>query len=299
MSTATFSLADATVLAHAQMSRIARDRGIRALSVKGPIAEVYALRPPRTSADADVLIDPARHVEFCAVLEGLGWHTRIGRETPSLIPQHSTTYIHPAWPCDIDVHWMFPGFFADAAVAFEALWASRRVVTIAHAPVDAPSKAGTAVVMALHAARDLRSPRHKEEKELVSAALAGSFTADERQEFADIARVGGGTWVLRDLLVEAGLGPVDVDIDDESRRLWELFSNRVEDASSVAWWRQIRAARWWQKPRWLLRAVWVVRQDVPRNDPAVLPSWGETTAYQWQRWVRGMGATLRYVRRAR
>lgn len=290
----TFELDAATQLAHAMAAAIARGLGVRALSLKGPIASHYSLRPPRASADADILIEPERFAEYCSALESRGWHTRVGRETPALMPQHSMTYIHPEWPCDIDVHWMFPGFFADAAEAFDALWSSREQVSVAHCPVQAPSKAGSAVIMALHAERDRRSPKHVEERDLVSTALRERFTAAERDEFVTIAYAGRAAWTLRDYFLTADLGAVVVDADAEQQRRWALFSNRVDDASSVAWWQRVRTAPWPQRPRWMLRAIWVSRQDMPRNDPDVLPSRREMWSYQVHRWRRGSEATMRY-----
>ncbi len=297
MSAGSFELDAATHLAHALGAALARELGTRALSLKGPIAEHYELRPPRVSADADLLIEPERFVEFCDALESRGWHTRVGRATPALLPQHSITYIHTDWPCDIDVHWMFPGFFSDAGEAFDALWESRQQVMIAHAPVEAPSKAGAAVIMALHAERDRRSPKHVEERELVLNALNETFSASERDEFVEIAHAGKAVWTLRDYFDEADLGPVAVDADPEQQRRWELFSNQVDDASSIAWWQRVRAASWVEKPGWILRAIWVSRRDMPRNDAEELPSRREMWTYQVHRWRRGLEATLRYVRR--
>jgi hypothetical protein len=247
------------------------------------------------SADADVLVDPARFVEFCDELAGRGWRTRVGRDTPSLLPQHSATYIHPDWPCDIDVHWMFPGFFADAEIAFEALWMSRSTVSIANARVFAPSRPGTAVVMALHAVRDLRAERHRSERVLVLKALTHSFTENERDEFTSIVREGGAGWALKEFLAQAGLPSVGDDGDEDGRRGWDIFRSNVDDASSVAWWRQVGEARWWQKPAWLWRAVWVSRRDVPRNDADSLPSHREAWRYRLHRWGRGWRATMRHL----
>ncbi|MGO4680959.1 nucleotidyltransferase family protein [Microbacterium sp. 2MCAF23] len=294
MGSGTFELDAATQLAHALAATIARGLGVRALSLKGPIAAHYALRPPRASADADVLIEPQRFAEFCAALESRGWHTRVGRATPALLPQHSMTYIHSDWPCDIDVHWMFPGFFADAEDVFDVLWSSRLEVSLAHSPVQAPSKAGATVIMALHAERDRRSPKHAEEHELVLTALNETFTGTERDEFVEIARAGRAVWTLRDYFDTADLSPVVVDADVEQQRQWELFSSCVDDASSVAWWRHVRAASWAQKPGWILRAIWVSRKDMPRNDPEEVPSRRDMWKYQAHRWRRGAGATLRY-----
>ncbi len=289
----------ATLLAHALAAAIARSLDARAISIKGPIAEHYDLRAPRVSADADVLIEPSRYVEFCEALESRGWHTRVGRETPALLPHHSRTFIHKDWPCDIDVHWMFPGFFAGAEVAFDVLWSSRQEVTVAHSPVQAPSKAGAAAIMALHAERDRRSAKHIEEHQLVCAALNESFTTAEREEFVEIARRGRAIWTLRDYFDAADLGPATVDVGAEQRRQWELFSSWVDDASTVAWWQRVRAAPWREKLGWAWRAVWVSRKDLPRNDLEEVPSRQEMWRYQVHRWRRGVEASLRYFLKRR
>ncbi len=65
-----------------------------------------------------MLVDPASFETLCAAIEGLGW---IRRHAPMPVPRaadlafdHSAHFIHEQWPCDLDLHFSFPGFFADA-----------------------------------------------------------------------------------------------------------------------------------------------------------------------------------------
>ncbi|TFB17206.1 hypothetical protein E3V93_11520 [Microbacterium sp. 3H14] len=291
--------AEATALAHAMTAHIAREAGIRLLSIKGPVADHYGLRAPRVPADSDVWVEPSRFSEMCERLEARGWHLRVGRETPALLPQHSRTFIHDSWPCDIDLHWMFPGFFADASVAFDAVWETRSSIEVAHTAVAVPSLAGSAVIGMLHALRNTQDARHRQERDLLTTMLIERFSASDRAEFSRIARRGGAVWVLRDVITQAGLGEVVSDASENEKRRWTLFQAYVEDGSAVSWWVQLRGAPLSQRARLLARALWVPRADVPRNDPSVLPTRAEAWRYQRLRWARGGRALLRYFRRER
>lgn len=290
---------DATKLAHALAGILARESCARVLSIKGPASDQHRLRSPRVSSDADVLVHPDDFEKFCALLEGRGWHTRYGRETPSLLPSHSRTYIHDNWSCDIDVHSSFPGFFAAPAAAFNALWESRVVLAVAHVDAFAPSRAGSAVVTALHAQRSSQSERHRAEGEHVRQIIASDFRDDEKEEFYRIARAGGAVWVLQDLITTLELGPIVLDAKPDDQRLWTLNRDFNEDGSTLGWLLHWKQARWSRRFSILARAIWVSRADVPRNDPLTLPTRRETWRYRFDRWNRGRVALLRYLSRTR
>ena len=292
-------LSEATTLAHAMTASLARASGIRLLSIKGPVADHYGLRPPRIPADADVWVDPYRFDDFRLLLEARGWHLRVGRETPSLLPQHSFTYIHPAWPCDIDVHWMFPGFFADPQAAFDVVWAGRSDLEIAHVPVTIPSLAGAAVIGVLHALRNIQVARNEDERARIASMLNHQMSEEDRAEFYRIARAGGALWVLRDVIAESRLGDAVSDLTADQKRHWTLFQEYVEDGSAVSWWVQLRSSSWLDKGRLLGRALWVPRVDVPRNDPGMVPTRAEAWTYQRARWARGARSLMRYFRKER
>src|SRR5689334_4083770 len=104
---------EAVLLAHGLVQRLAESVGARVLFVKGPTAVAVGARPPRPSSDVDVLVDPASFATLCEAIEGLGW---IRRVVPTHVPRaadvlfdHSAHFIHPQWPCDLDVHYLFPG----------------------------------------------------------------------------------------------------------------------------------------------------------------------------------------------
>lgn len=299
LSESMFLTADATQLAHALAAMLAAESGARVLTIKGPASDLHRLREPRVAADADVLVDPVAFISFCTQLEARGWRTRYGRETPSVLPPHSQTYIHPHWPCDIDVHSSFPGFFGEPAAAFEALWATRVQIMIAHTPIFAPSRAGSAVIAALHAQRSSQSARHRAEGSQILSVVGTEFREDEKSEFYRIARAGGAVWVLRDLIGSLRLGAVVADARPAEQRLWELNRSYNEDGSAVGWLLHWKAAKWSQRFSILARAVWVPRADIPRNDASVLPTRAEARHYRRARWRRGVAALRRYLSKSR
>ncbi len=67
------ALAEGVPLAHTLVDRVARDQGIRALLIKGPILAIQGLREPRQSGDVDVLCEPARVRDLTDALGDLGW----------------------------------------------------------------------------------------------------------------------------------------------------------------------------------------------------------------------------------
>lgn len=295
--TVRFSNAAATIAAHAFAAQLASSHGIRAISIKGPVAEHYHLRRPRASADADIWIEPKRFEEFCRLLEERGWHRRVGRKMPSLLPPHASTYIKAGWPCDLDVHRTFSGFFADPADAFEGLWKRRAVLVLAHHKVTIPSLAGAAVVGMLHAIRNPWSVRSAEEYERISSSVVEEFSMRDRDEFYAVAKEGGSVWVLREFITQVGLGPLVTDADESQRRVWSLYRRYAGDGSTIGWWEHLRRAKVRDRPGVLLRALWVSRADVPRNDPANVPGKREAWFYQVKRWQRGLAAMAHYVRR--
>jgi hypothetical protein len=290
-----FALGDADLLAHALTAQVARANGIRVVSIKGPVADAYELRAPRAAADADVWVDPARFDEFVALMNAEGWHARVAREPPLLMQQHSATLIHDQWPCDLDVHAYFPGFFGDRQVIFDALWARRAVLALAHQPVTVPSRAGAAVIAALHALRYTESIRHASELADVQEAILG-FSASERAEFYDLARIGRALWVLRDSIAALGLGTAVVDATAEERRIWALNRKTVEFGAATSWLMALRSAPWGRKPGLLYRALWIPRRDIPRNDPEVLPTHRQAWAHRMKRTRRGARGLVRYFR---
>ncbi|MFB7843167.1 nucleotidyltransferase family protein [Microbacterium sp. NPDC056052] len=291
----TFALSAGNDLAHALMAHLAAGAGIRVLSIKGFVADRYGLREPRVAADADVLIEPSRFDDFCALLSARGWRLRHERQVPSLMAQHSATYIHDGWPNDIDAHIYFPGFFGRYEDAFDALWSSRSTMTIAQTEVNVPSRAGATVIAALHALRYTHSSRHVGELTQVKRVLADDFSDEEREQFVEVARAGGALWVLQEVLAGIGVSE-NPDATPAQQLLWNTNRATIEDGAAVSWLTALRGERWYRKPVVIFHALWISREEIPRNDPNTLPTALEAWRHRTMRWRRGAVALLHYVR---
>lgn len=295
---ASFGIEEGVELAYLLVARVARDHGIRVLAIKGPMATEYGLRPPRSVADADILVEPDEFDRLHALMLARGWHPRVGREAPRFLAWHSRTLIHGSWPCDIDMHRHFPGFFAEAGEVFDALWAGRRVRGGRHGTALVPSRAGMAAIVALHAARSPLEARSQLESQTVTDALRDDFSDDERDEFKAIVRSGRAQWVLRSMIAAAGLGSSPDDALPQEKAAWQRNQMSVTQKSAALWLEQIRSGSILAMPQSAFRAIWVPRRDIPRNDASILPSVRATWAFQTARWRRGVIALCDRLRRS-
>src|SRR3954470_15386761 len=166
-------LAEGVELAYALTARVAENIGARALAIKGRVSEAHDLRAPWTSGDADFLVEPARVDDLVAALCDVGWLKAPEAPVPSPFGSHSVTLYHPSWPNELDIHGWFPGFLADPADVFDALWVSHTFIVAADAAVPATDLYGSALIMALHALRTPSDPRNARElRELVTRLSA-------------------------------------------------------------------------------------------------------------------------------
>lgn len=147
------ALAEAVPLASALVDHTASRAGVRTLLIKGASLEHHGLRPPRTSADVDVLVDPVGLDDLLAALAGLGWKRRSDVFPTQRDAPHAITLVHPEWPCDLDVHRFFPGFLADPAAVFDALWTSSTRIRIAHVLCRIPDAVHSALIYKLNLLR--------------------------------------------------------------------------------------------------------------------------------------------------
>lgn len=286
---------NATPLAHALCSSLATHLGVRLLSIKGPSAAHWGLRPSRVSADADVLVEPKGFEVLSDALLARGWHERVARDTPTLIDNHSRTFIHDSWPCDIDVHQWFPGFFADSGIVFDALWKGRHAMIIGAVDVMIPSRPAAAAIAAMHALRNMTDGRHRQEWDWVAMALQQDFNEGERREFVSLANVGRARWVLRDLLIKIEDRETANDLTPDQSRAWQAHLDFAADGGAVSWWLALRRLPAHERIRFLRKALWVDRADIPRNDALVIPTRAEAWRYQTSRWSRGVAALRNYL----
>lgn len=257
------SLNEATGLAAALAGAAAEASGTRMLLIKGESLAVHDLRPPRTSADIDVLIEPAGFDRFCAQLHSWGWRSRLGDRADFLFPIHSVTFVHDEWPCDIDVHRNFPGFLRPSEAVFEALWQRRHSLPRAAQGVLIPNKAGSVLVMALHAVRSTpANPRHADELNRLLAA-SGEWPPKLRGEIAELAVATGCVQALREVWPRLGL-EVGHDLDDVPSIAVDEWRRRIEGKlpSVRVWWRYVAAGTPHERLGRVRDALWLPEEMI-------------------------------------
>jgi hypothetical protein len=287
-------LADAVPLATALSAHVARRTGVRVLFIKGPVAELQGLRAPHASLDVDLLVEPGVAERFINGLRELGWHDRPGYRPLPLSGGHATTLIHDEWPCDIDVHFYWPGFAASNAEVFEALWSRRVQVPIAGHPVDAPSRTDGMLVLALHALRGDRSPGgSRAYRQLVGRAHT-AFDDRERALVLDAAIELGATATAGHFLRELGFAS-PVDAQSEEALLWRIRSE--VSGGTADWLIELRRTPWHRRPKVLFEAIFPSPDRLRMLHPEVGPGRGAVVAAWWRRLGKGLAA-LPEARRA-
>lgn len=252
-------MSEAVPLAHALVARLAELEGICILFVKGPTAVALGARPPRPSSDVDVLCEPGSMELLGAALEACGWRRRIGKSSLHQLEygarylfEHSLHYIHDEWPCDIDVHYNFPGFLAPDEVVFEALWTRRVTVDVAHTPVQCADLIGQVAIVGLHALREPLATVSKADLEFLADSL-GHARPSTIAALSALTLDTGCSQTLRPLLEHVGAPDIQSPYEDR----WALNRWRTRtDASgayTTSWLIEMRQASWQRKTALLRR----------------------------------------------
>ena len=295
---------EAVLLAHALVARLAEGAGARALFIKGPTAVALGVRPPRPSSDVDVLVEPASFDAVCGAMEAAGWQLRtpIGvlRYAGEFAFDHSAHYIHPEWPCDVDVHYNFPGFLADPSAVFDALWARRTEVEVAGRPVPTTDRLGQSLVVALHALRDPAKPQSRQDLAHLATVLA-DLSPSERAALPHLAQDTGASGTGAEPLRLAGVTPLPLSPVEEQRLVeWEL--RQRGHGVATAWFVELSQAPWHARPGVLRRALVPPREHFVVSTSANNLTRTQLAGLHLRRWGRGLVAAphaLRVVLRRR
>jgi len=273
---------------------VADERGIRVLFIKGPILAMQGLRPERQSVDVDVLVDPSRFDEMQQRLREHGWRIEVPGTGAHVMTFHSKAYRHDSWPCEVDVHDRFPGFFAEPQDVFEALWARRTTATIAGREVPCPDVLGNAAIAALHALRDPTYQRSKTDLAFMTEVLGEGLDATQLRELAELAVATGAADTLRpflDAIDAPKLGEGTTPAKD--LEAWQIRTSS-SGVKTVAYLYQLRHAR---KRQWLpmmWHALVLTEAEIRKAQPDAAPGpWGLFKAR-----VRRLGWGLRDLPRA-
>ncbi len=293
--TVTLRLDEAVELGHAWVQSLAEAHGIRHLLIKGPALHRHGLRDERTSADIDVLVEPARFGELCAAILESGWTERPSILISELTTLHSKTYIHDGWPCDLDVHSFFPGFLADPAVVFDAQWSRRVAMQFAHRECDVPDRVGSILILALHSLRGTTTQsRHADElEELVLVPL----TDEERVDAAALTLATGCAATLEKVLPRLGVQvePSAAELSSDELREWR---ERVASGSHGAyfWLLAWRKAAWRERPAVAWNAFWPSAAELRLAHPEIDGTPRSAMRARWRRWMHGITSAPGAVR---
>lgn len=292
-------MSEAVPLAHALLARLAELGGVRILFIKGPTAVALGARPPRPSTDVDVLCEPGGLERLGPPLERCGWRRRVPRSSvhelkhaSKYLFEHSVHYIHDEWPCDIDIHFNFPGFFAPPAIVFETMWRQRELVHVANVLVPCPSNVGQAAIVGLHGLRQPKAPNNQADLTFLTHAYR---TCDEktRSSLAALAAETGCSDTLAPLLKDIGseVRPSRWSSDEMLRR-WELRAEN-EGIFTTPWLIELRHTPGLRKLGLIRRAMFLPSAELLARDIRSNPSVSNVMRMQFARWVRA----LRYLPR--
>ncbi len=290
------TLPEAVPLAHALVDRIARERDVRVLFIKGPTAQAQGLREPRVSLDVDALVDPARRHLLAERLTEMGWVDEHPYTSPTVLPMHSLTHRHRSWPCELDLHDRFPGFFVEPQAAFERLWEGRVDVTVAAREIPCPEPAGQALVLALHALRDPHDPSKAAELAQLTERVTESATRASLRGLAELARDLGAADTAAPFLDEVGapaVGRGSTRADD--LLAWQLRTQPA-DVTAVSWVHELRRLPWRRRPGYLWYAATLSDVELRLADPGLPPGRIPLLRARLRRLRRGLAALPDAVR---
>lgn len=249
-----FTTAEAVALGTALVSHIAQAQGIRALVVKGPLATQLCLRPKESSSDVDVLVEPQSFNQLVQILATFGWQHRYNFPGhPQIVDQHSVSLTHPQWPCDIDIHHTWPGFFVDSEFAFDRLWDDKMELSIAHQPVYLPGIVHHCLIMALHALREPHSSRGRSQYPFIIGFLRTQYsgTSAEQDLIREIESL-ECTFPLSPLIEDLDL---DIEVDTPAPEAMRLWNIRSQHQASLTWVFAFTEAPLRKKPSVIWRAI--------------------------------------------
>lgn len=252
-------------LAYTLALHVAERMNIRALGIKGPVTTAYGFNDPKTSSDADVIVEEDRLWEYVSALEKRGWRRRPHWHAPALFPAHSLTMYHELWPVDIDVHVTFPGCFAANDVTFEALWAHRQRLTIAGVQCLVTGAIGSALIALLHALRHPNSPKQiANHRRVVEVFETRDSFADDLDQLAQLAIETEALEALADDFAAWKVHGLP-ELHEGNQRLWRLYTETHEAGSLAGWLVELRKAPLLKRPAILRRALVPSRTDLERD----------------------------------
>lgn len=275
----------AVLFVHAVVVEAARRANVDVLVVKGLAADYHRLRKPTVSADVDVLCPPASLAAFESALSDFGWHPRSVSRLYAATANHAETWVHDAWPCDIDLHSRFPGIHAEPQRAFDILWRDRAETMALQTVVPIPSYDASALIMALHG---IRSKGAEASRAAELAVVRRLLTADPalRRGIARLCVELEVSWpAVSGERAEPGRSTDSSAI--ASRQSWDrrVLGGGSPTAYGLDY---MLTVPWRQRPRVLLALLWPTAEELRLNYPEVGPSRRAVHQARLARLLRGL-----------
>lgn len=267
-------------LSHAVVQKLAHDRGIDLLHLKGPAVLPGLRREGRRSGDADVLVRPSHLHRLIEALESIGWEQRTDFATGSVFA-HAANWWHDSWGW-VDVHVSWPGVTIDAEAAFDVLQRDSVRMPIAHRDCPVPGRTAQRLVLVLHAARSGGSTDADD-------AWVGA-DPDEQQQVRDLAAELGAQVALA-----AGIGELELHRGAPTYALWHHLvhgGTRLDE-----WGARLTAARGPRARVELLTSAVRVNRDHLRLELGRPPTPRDVRARQLRRLRRAAGELSQRLRR--
>ena len=267
-------------LAHAVVQKLADDRGIDLLHLKGPAVLPGLRAEGRHSSDVDVLVRPSHLARLAEALEWVGWEKRTDFSTGSAFA-HAANWWHDDWGwVDVHVHW--PGVMVDAEQAFDTLARTSLMVPIAHRDCRVPDRTAQRLVLVLHSARSGGT----------SDVDLAWYAADPVEQDAVRALA---VELRAEVALAAGIGELELHRDHPTYRLWRHFS---QGGSRTDEWRaRLAAASGARAKAHLVTAVLRVNRDHLRMELGRPPTRAEVRDRQRLRVRRALDDVVRRVGR--
>ena len=262
-------------LAHALVQKLADDRSIDLLHLKGPAVLPGLREEGHQSSDVDVLVRPSHLHRLVTALESVGWQQRTDFATGSVFA-HAANWWHDSWGW-VDVHITWPGVTLDAEQAFDVLAHDSQPHLIAHRCCPVPGRTAQRMILVLHAAR--------------SAGLAydhvwADATPSEQDDLRALAALLGA-----EVALAAGIGELELHRDAPTYALWRHFAH---GGSRFDEWRaRIAAAPDARGKAELLISALRVNRDHLRMELGRPPTRREVRSRQARRLRRAAGELLR------
>lgn len=266
-------------LAHAAVQAVAERAGIDLLHIKGYALDPV-LREGRSSSDVDVLVRPEQVRRAARAFVESGWARVIGFETGSAFA-HSMTLHHPTWGY-LDLHRVNPGI---PPSSFERMWRARKDVPIGGVACPVPDLATQRLIVILHVARSLPSPKGR--RDLERAWYAAS-PAEQDEVRATVATLGA------QLGFDVAFGRIDQHRGDPAYELWRVSS---QGGTRIAeWTARLRAADGALERLRLVALMPLVNVEHLTNMWGRPPSRGEVVREFFARPARGVREEWRRLR---